>query len=151
MTLAATDILDAVVSHAMQLGLFEQVNQHEPKNPPGNGLSCAIFADRVGGIRRSGLAAMSGRLVLSVRVVMPMISEPADDLDTAVLGAVDALYVAYCGDFTLGGLIRHVDILGSEGTPLDAVFGYITVDGAEYRVATITLPLIINDLWTEAP
>lgn len=151
MTLATRDVVDAVVSHALGLGKFEQVNAHEPKNPPGNGLACAIWADRIGGIRRSGLDSVSARLGLSVRIFTPMTAESADDVDVLVLDAVDALFTAYSGDFTLGGLVRHVDALGSEGAGLDAVFGYITVDGAEYRVATITLPLIINDLWTEAP
>lgn len=151
MTLATNDIVNAVVSHALQLGVFSQVNAHEPKNAPSNGLACAIWADRIGGIRRSGLDSVSARLALSVRIHMPMASEPADEIDTVVLGAVDVLFTAYCGDFTLGGLVRHVDIFGAEGAPLDAVFGYITVDGGEYRVATISLPLIVNDLWTEAP
>lgn len=149
MTLATSDILDAVVSHALTLGVFSQVNAHEPKNAPSTGLVCAIWADRIGMVRSSGLASASGRLALSVRIFTPMTSQPEDGIDTALLGAVDALFTAYCGDFTLGGLVRKVDVLGADGAPLDAILGYITVDGAEYRVATITLPLIINDLWTE--
>jgi hypothetical protein len=151
MSLTTRDVLDGVVTHALSLGLFEQVNAHEPKNPPGNGLTCAVWADRIGSIRSSGLASLSGRLVLSLRIFQPMQQEPADDIDAAILDAVDALFTAYTGDFTLGGLVRNVDLIGADGTGLDAVFGYITVDGTEYRVATITLPLLINDLWTEAP
>jgi len=151
MSLATTDVLNAVVTHALSLGIFSQVNAHEPKNAPGNGLHCAIWADRLGGIRSSGLDSLSARLGLSVRILVSMQGMPDDDIDTAVLDAVDALYAAYCGDFTLGGLIRQVDVLGAQGVPLDTVFGYVTVDGAEYRVATISLPLIVNDLWTEAP
>lgn len=151
MSLNATDLFDAVVSHALASGLFEQVNAHEPKNPPGNGLSCAVWGDRIGGIRSSGLASLSGRLVFTVRIFKGMTSEPADDIDKTVLGAVDSLFTAYCGDFTLGGLVREVDLIGAEGAGLDAVLGYISVDEIEYRVATITLPLIVNDLWTEAP
>lgn len=149
MSLGTTNIVDAVVTHALTSGLFSQVNAHEPKNPPSTGLACAVWADRVGGIRRSGLDSMSARLALTVRVFKPLVAEPADDVDAVVLGAVDTLFTAYCGDFTLGGLIRHVDILGAEGPQLDAALGYFTVDDVDYRVATITLPLIINDLWTE--
>lgn len=149
MTLATRDIFNAVVSHAMSLGQFEQVNAHQPKNPPGNGLSCAVFADRIGGIRSSGLDSTSARLVLTLQVVKPMTAEPADDIDINMIDAVDAMYAAYCGDFTLGGLVRQVDVRGSEGVGLDTVFGYLTVDGIDYRVATVTLPLLINDLWTE--
>jgi hypothetical protein len=149
MSLNTTDIRDAVVSHALSLGRFDQVNQHAPKNPPKSGLSLAITGDRIGGIRSSGLASLSARLVLMLQVFASMQMEPADDIDATVFDAVDALFGAYCGDFTLGGLVRQVDLLGTDGTGLDAVLGYVTVDGIEYRHAAITLPLIINDVWTE--
>lgn len=149
MTLSTSSIVDAVVSHAMGLGVFSQVNAHEPKNAPSNGLACAIWADRIGTVRSSGLNSASARLALSIRIFTPMASQPEDAIDTAVLDAVDALFTAYCGDFTLDGLVRQVDILGASGAPLEAVLGYVLVDGVEYRVATIALPLIINDAWTE--
>lgn len=151
MSLATTDIRDAVVTHALSVGIFDQVNQHQPKNPPGTGLSCSITGDRIGGIRSSGLASLSARLVLTVQIFYSMQSEPADDIDAVVLDAIDQLFTAYCGDFTLGGLVRAVDLIGSDGQGLDAVLGYVTIDGIDYRHAAITLPLIINDVWTEAP
>jgi len=151
MSLSTIDIRDAVVTHALSIGLFDQVNQHAPKNPPSSGLSLSITGDRIGGIRSSGLASLSARVVLTLQVFASMQMEPADDIDATVFGAVDALFGAYCGDFTLGGLVRAVDLIGSEGTGLDAALGYVTVDGIEYRHAAITLPLLINDVWTEAP
>lgn len=151
MTLATRNIIDAVVTHAMSLGKFSQVNAHEPKNAPGNGLHCAIWADRIGGIRSSGLDSVSARVTFSVRVFQSMQAEPADDIDVAIVDAVDALMGAYAADFTLGGLVRQVDLIGSDGPGLEAIGGYITVDSIEFRVFTITLPLIVNDLWTEAP
>lgn len=150
MSLNTISIRDAVVTHAMSIGVLDQVNQHAPKNPPGTGLSCAITGDRIGGIRSSGLASLSARLVLRVELFASMQMEPADDIDKVMFNAIDLLFAAYCGDFTLGGLVRKVDLIGSEGAGLDAVLGYVTVDGIEYRHAAITLPLIINDVWTEA-
>ena len=32
-------VLNAIVSHALTTGYFDQVNQHEPKNRPGAGLT----------------------------------------------------------------------------------------------------------------
>jgi hypothetical protein len=72
-------------------------------------------------------------------------------VDLAVTGAVDQLMGAYSGDFEFGGNVRNVDILGAHGTGLGAVFGYARFDSTTYRVATLTVPLIINDVWTEAP
>jgi len=56
---------------------------------------------------------------------------------------------SYIGGFTLGGLVRDVDVNGEFGTPLEAVYGYVAIDGAMYRVATITIPVIVNDVWTQ--
>lgn len=150
MTLATTDIIDAVVTHALSIGMLEQVNAHAPKNAPGTGLTAAVTAVRIGPVPSSGLASASARLNLSVELFLPLLTEPADSIDLVVLGAVDALMGAYAGDFTLGGLVRLVDLFGADGTGLEAVLDYLLIDGAQYRHAEITLPLIVNDLWAEA-
>ncbi len=145
-------ILDAARAHAMALGRFERVSQHEPKNAPGSGLTCAIWADSIQPVAAaSGLAATSARLVLMVRVYTSMLAEPQDEIDPAVIAAVDALIGAYHSDFTLGGLVRNVDVLGQHGAPLAAQAGYLNQDNRIFRVMTITLPLIVSDAWTQAP
>lgn len=150
MALDITGILDTVVSHAMASGHFERVNQHEPENAPGHGLTAAVWVDRLT-TASSGLEQVSVRLVFNVRVYSSMQSDPPDAIDPNMLAAVDALCAAYAGDFTLDGKTRAVDIFGSNGPGLDVRAGYITQDGALYRVMTISLPVIVNDLWTEAP
>lgn len=145
-------IFSALVSHGLASGLFERVNQHEPKNAPGNGLSMAVYLDRiVPAAKASGLDSTTGVLLFSVRVYSGMVAEPQDDIDPALLDAVDALFTAYSGDFSLGGVIRNVDLLGEFANPLGVVFGYVTIDNKMYRVGTITVPLIVNDLWSQAP
>lgn len=152
MALDMTGILDAVVSHALTLGLFETVNLHQPDNAPGNGLSCAITVAEVAPVpAASGLNRTTGRLALNVQVFTPIAQEPADDIEPIVIGAVDALMTAYSGHFTLGDRVRNVDLLGAHGTPLSASTGYVTIDDQTYRAAIITLPLIVNDLWSQAP
>ena len=150
MSLPIVDITDRVVSHALALGLFEQVNQAAPKNAPGNGLTCAIWADHIGFVRSSGLSSGSARLVFNVQIYSSMNSAPDEAIDPVMLAAVDQLFAAYAGDFTLDGLVRHVDLLGAEGVPLAAQAGYMDTEGGEFRVMTIVLPLIVNDLWPEA-
>ncbi|MET8987757.1 hypothetical protein ABZW49_20110 [Nonomuraea wenchangensis] len=78
-----------------------------------------------------------------------MLQEPADAIDPAMLAALDALMSAYSGDFDLGGRIRNVDLLGQTGPPLSAQAGYLEQDGNTYRVFTVTLPLLINDVWDQ--
>lgn len=143
-------IIDAVVSHTLSTGLFERCNKAEPKSAPGNGLSAAVWGGRFGPVRTSGLASTSARLVLVQRLYSSMTQQPVDMIDPNLTAAVDALMSAYSGDFTLGGLIRNVDLLGQHGLALEAVDGYLPQDGKLFRVYTITIPLIINDAWTQA-
>jgi len=153
MALDSVSIVDAVASHASASGHFEQVIKHEPKVAPGNGLSASIWTDEIKpAALSSGLAATAARLVLNVRVAMNMLYEPQDDIDPKMLGgAVDALMNAYTGDFTLGGLVRNVDLLGEDGEGMFAKAGYLEQDHKLYRVMTINLPLIVNDVWEQVP
>lgn len=147
-----TAIVEAVATHAEVLGIFETpVLRHEPKSAPGVGIHLAVFGERLTPVRSSGLASVSGRLVLTARIYISMLMEPQDAIDPLLFGAADALFTAYCGDFELGGLIRQVDIFGAHGVGLDCDAGYGAIDSKVFRIADITLPLIINDIWTEAP
>ncbi|MEV5957300.1 hypothetical protein AB0M11_26625 [Streptomyces sp. NPDC051987] len=140
----------AHMSQAQALGLFGQVVGHEPVSAPGSGLTYAVWVARVGTVPAgSGLAAGTGRLELTGRVFMPADSEPQDDVDVQVTSAVDQLLAALFGDFTLGGAVRNVDVFGAHGAPLGAAFGFTRFDSTTYRVATLTIPLIVNDVWTE--
>ena len=145
MTFDPSATFDGLVSHAMASGLFERVNGHEPKNAPGNGLSAAVWADRITPLRSSGLASTSVRVSFSVRVYSNMVSEPQDAIDPNILSAVTSLMAAYSRNFTLDGGARNIDLLGSEGVPMSAQAGYLNQDGRLYRVLTITVPILYND------
>lgn len=150
-------IVDTLVSHAMALGAFEVVNGHEPESAPGHGLTAAVWADYLGPAPSgSGLAATTGLLIMNVRVYSSLRAEPAD-IDPNVLRAVWSLIAAYSGDFTLGIIDEDgdpaawVDLLGQTRTRLEARAGYLTQDANTYRVMTLTLPIVIVDLWDQAP
>lgn len=150
MTLDLVTLMDAAQSHALASGHFDRVNGHEPKNAPGNGLSYALWVEDIRPVpAQSGLNRTTVRLGLSARVYLPMVVEPQDRIDPTVLGATDALLRAYSRDFTLGGRVESVDLLGRHGEPLSGKAGYLTQDGTEYRVMVLTIPLIINDLWAQ--
>jgi hypothetical protein len=150
MTLDIRTILDAVETHALASGFFQAVNGHEPKSAPQTGITAAVWVEQISPARGgSGLASTSTRLALFVRLYTPMTQQPEDGIDPDLMTALDALMAAYSGDFTLDDLVREVDLLGNFGDPLSARAGYLTTSGAEYRVFTITLPLIVNDLWEQ--
>lgn len=144
-------IIDALVSNAASTGLFTQVNTHEPKSAPRSDLLCAIWIDRVlPYAERSGLNATSALLIFNARIYTSMTQFPQDAIDPKVVIAVDTLMTQYSGDFTLGGEVANIDLLGESGFMLEAQAGYITQDNKPYRVMTITIPLIVNDAWTQA-
>lgn len=142
-------ILDAVVSHALASGHLERVNGHEPKHAPGNGLTAAVWVDELQPVRTSGLATTSALLTVNLRLYTSMVQEPADAIDPNLTAATDELLRAYVGDFTLGGMVRQVDVYGQHGTPLRARAGYVEFSDGLFRVYTIALPLVINDLWNQ--
>jgi hypothetical protein len=150
MALDAAGLTNAMASHAATLGLFDVVNLHEPKNAPGNQLTCAIWVqDMVPA--SSGLASTSFRVTFNVRIYSSMLQEPQDAIDPTMLAAVDLLLSDYIGSFTLGGLLREVDVRGIDGNPLRVDAGYLVQDGKAYRVLTISVPCVINDLYAEVP
>lgn len=151
LSLNTNNILNAIVSHAMAAGVFDRVNTHEPKNAPGHGLTVAIWADSIDPVSAaSGLSVTAARIVFNLRIYSNMLQEPQDAIDPNIIDAVDVLFTAYSGDFELGGSVRNIDLLGQFGSSLSAQAGYINQDGTLYRVMTITVPVIINDAWSQA-
>jgi hypothetical protein len=147
--LGTQGLLSAVVSHAMASGQFDRVNGYEPKSPPGNGLTAAVWVQRIVPVPSSGLDDTSVLFVAQLRIYTNMLSEPQDAVDPALCDAADDLMSRYTGGFTLGGLVRQIDLLGIHGTPLEAVAGYITVQQTLYRCMTLTIPLLVNDAWDQ--
>jgi hypothetical protein len=148
---AVQAIFDALLSHAMELGVFERVNGHEPKSAPGSGLTASMWAEAIRPVQASGLAATSGVLDMRVRVMSNMLQEPQDGIDPAILTAVSTLLNDYSSDFALGGNARNVDLLGEFGEALSAKAGYLEMDKRMYRVMDITIPIVVNDMWAQAP
>lgn len=148
---AVRSLYSQVVSHCATLGLFDRVAAHEPKNAPGNGLNASVWVQEIIPVpRASGLAATSGKVTLNIRIQSNMLKEPQDDIDREILTAATTLLAEYSGNFTLGGTVRDVDLLGMYGAPLGAQAGYLNQDNRMYRVMTVTLPIVINDLWSQS-
>lgn len=137
-------------AHLFTSGYIEGVTRHEPKKAPGHGVTAAIWFMSAKPWK-SGLTSTTARVELRVRLYLPMLREPMDEIDPDMMRVLDTLMAAYSGDFTLNGTVRNVDLLGEAGEPLQAQSGYLRQDGTMYRVVDITLPLLVNDLWDQAP
>lgn len=150
MTLNASDLHDNVVSVPQQLGIFDTVIGYEPKSAPTGGRVAAVWLRDVKPMpAASGLAATAGVVTFTVRVYVPMLSEPQDQVEKALLDSADALFTAFSADFELDASVRNVDLLGESGQALTAVTGYTSIDNTLFRIVDVTVPLIVNDVWSQ--
>ena len=147
------DIVNGVISHAQMLGRFDKVNGYEPKSPPGNGLTAAVWAQSIGPmVTQSGLQATTMYLVLNVRLYLPMLKEDQDAIDPLMLMTCNELLASYSSEFTLAGTVDAIDLLGIGGQTLNAQAGYVQIGGGDTRmnrVMTITVPMIKYDAWAQ--
>lgn len=149
---AVMTVFDKVVSYALISGRFDAVNQHEPKNAPGSGLSCSVWINSIVPYRQgSGLNSTTGAVTLNARIYTNFRSQPYDMIDPNVTSATSDLIGALSGDFNFGGDagVRNVDLLGMAGIPLSAQSGYVEIDRQMFRVMTLTIPIIINDMFLQ--
>lgn len=153
--LQLTALMAELRSHAERLGVIEKTTGHEPKNAPGRGVRGAFWAVgfKAATGMHSGLASTSVVVIVNCRLSVPMSHQSADDIDPMIMAAADQLCGAYVEDFTLSGLanVRAIDVRAMAGVPLSCDFGYLEIDKIMFRVATIVLPVIYNDVWTESP
>lgn len=154
MAVDTAGLLTGLQSLGQASGKFEQVMLHEPKSAPtAGGLTLCFWLDRIQPFAEgSGLAAVSMAVVVNARIYLKFLAEPQDAIDTALAAGADSLMAALCGGFTLGGLVRNVDIFGeSFDKGLELEYGYLTQDGVVFRVADLVVPMILNDVYVEAP
>lgn len=147
-------ITDVLVSHAMGSGLFETVNGAEPTNAPPEvgGLIAGVWADSCRPLgAASGLRSTSGLITWVVQLYANMFQDPRDGIDPRMASAAHYLVSAYSGDFEMGGQVRNIDLLGQYSDGLSWRTGYLEIDKRMFRVLTITVPVVINDLWDQSP
>lgn len=147
--LKVVTILDALYSHAARSGLFKQVLKHEPKSAP-RSTTYSVFLDQIVPFReRSGLDSVSALELFIGRIYLDFLQQPEDNIDRDMLMAVDALMTNYIGDLDFGDADVELDVLGQYTNGVLSKAGYIKHDNTMFRVIDISLPVIVNDVWTE--
>lgn len=144
-------IYDAVVSDLQRIGYFDKVNEHEPKNAPGYGLTAAVWVQQIRPTRSSGLKSTSAVVIFNVRIYSNMLQEPEDLIDRNMTRATSRVMREFHDnyDFDLDPIVRNIDVFGQEGFPLAAQAGYLNMDNKMFRVMTINVPVICNDVWPQ--
>ncbi len=148
--LSSKDALDWVMTKAIRSGRFDAHTFHEPKAAPGKGLTASLWIQDYRAAS-SGLSATSMRLLVQLRLFVPMLKEPQDDIDRELMGGVDAVFNEIIGDFAGLTGARYVDVHGADGEALSASLGYLQQDSKVFRIADILIPIVLNDVYTEAP
>lgn len=142
----------AAQSQAQKLGIFEEVILHEPKAAPQSLPCLALWLGPLAPLKGgSGLSATSARISLRGRIYISDLTKPEDAVDAKLLGLASTLLGAFSGSFTLGGQVELIDLLGIYGEAMEGTPAYLRHDEKEFRVMELTLPLIIADLWVQAP
>ena len=145
MTFDGKRLFQEVESHAMKLGIFPGgVNLHEAEAPPDKPACSFWLGPGAPDPSSSGLASTSARLTILARLFSSRMQRPLDGIDPAILNATFTLIGEYNATFTLGGLIRNVDVMGIRWAP-----GYLDWAGAPLRVVEVTLPLVVTDVWAQ--
>jgi hypothetical protein len=148
-------IINSIVSIMQGLGTLDSVNQHEPKQAPNTGITGSVWVQSIKPVADgSGLSATSGVLLLAARVYMSFISQPFDMIDPIVTSAANDIMAAMTNSFTFGAAdvsVRCLDLLGMYGTAMSAAAGYVEIDRKMFRVMTVNIPVIVNDLWAQTP
>ncbi len=143
-------VLSSLVSHARRLGSIATADVGPPLSEPTRpGVHYAVWLDGVRPVqRRSGLHVTSACVVLTGRLFL-LAGPEQRNVEERIASATEALLAAYTGDFDLDGSISEVDLLGAHGQPLEVRSGWQRVGDATYRVATFTLPLLVDDVWEQ--
>jgi hypothetical protein len=142
--------VDNIVSKLQAMNQFSSVLDYEPKAPPAGDFVASVWLLSAMPIAEaSGLDKASLIYVLRVRIYHSIVlNEPVDD--KGLLERADNIYDDFLGEFDLGGTIRAIDVYGMYGQSMTMQTGYIDVGGTMFRIADIDLPVIVNDVSTEA-
>lgn len=154
-TLDIPGLQGAVMAAMSRAGGFEGVIGHEPREAPNQGLFGACWLLGIRPVpRQSGLSIASTVVTFLMRLYVPAgtgDNQPYDEIDRDLLAATDRVLALLVGGFTLGGRVRNVDVFGAASPGLSADAAYQVFGDARFRVMTITLPLIVNDMFEEVP
>jgi hypothetical protein len=153
MSLDLAQLLDALTSHVRTTTGVEGLTEYEPDAAPGgSGLSVAVFLHAIRPVRGGhGLDKTTLRVEMWARFYFPAGVKSQLKADRVISRAVDAVGTAISGDFTLAGTVMNVDLLGQYGDGVGGTAGYTSIDGAEYRIFTLNIPLILSDMWVQSP
>tara|TARA_Y100000310_G_scaffold326348_1_gene391138 strand:+ start:2279 stop:2734 length:456 start_codon:yes stop_codon:yes gene_type:complete len=145
MAFAIKSTLQAVETFLKASGYFQTVYVGEPKQPiKAEKVSAAIFMANVA-VTKLTLNSTIERHQVTVRIYRDALAEPQADTEYMLAEVVQKIVEDLAGDYDLGATIRAIDFAGMEGAGLRTDWGYLDIGGSMYRIADISLPLVVDD------
>ena len=149
---AINTLISNISSGARKLNVFQQVLTHEPKSAPQHDITMAFWVtDLVPSPKFSGLGATAGMVTFNHRIYVNFKYKPEDAIESKLLTGVSSLINGYTTDFSLGETVINVDLLGMDSQGLSAKTGYAEIDRINFRIADLTVPVLIDQLWIQEP
>lgn len=150
MTFNIKNTLIQMQTYLKKTGLFEDVLIGEPKSGLGYGnkLAAAVYMQNASH-RPITFQRADETMTVMVRIYRSMLAEPSSDIEIDIAGAVSRIGTDLMGDFNLASNVETLRFAG-DAAVLDARWGYVEVSGTMFRVADITIPLLVDDEVTVA-
>ena len=144
MPFAIKSTLQAISDYIQKSGYVQKSTIGEPKAPPSEPVSAAVFLDSVA----VAALTLNGTIevhTVTLRLYMDMLGDPTEDIEFGMAEVVSNISSDLLGEYDLGASIRNVDAAGMHGSPLRATWGYVDVGGKMFRIVDMSIPLIVDD------
>lgn len=141
-----------LVSHMLQRGTIDAVNQIQPEISPATGVTGAVWLNGVRPVgAQSGLTITSVVVDFTIRLYHPVVKGNEDAIDPALERAACDLMESMSANFTLQGMSRAIDLLGMASPGgMFLTSGWVDwPDGGKLRVMTIQVPVLVDDVWDQ--
>ena len=143
--------VEALRDFGKKSGYFSDVVIGEPtKVLAGEKLSAAVYTQSA----RVVAVAVNGGTVevhtVTFRIYRKALTDPVSAAELELALGVQQLLSDILADSDLGATIRAIDVGGIYGETVGTEWGYVELGGVLYRVADITIPLIVDDSATAA-
>ncbi len=145
MAFDVTNTLRELETHMNKTGLFTVIQVGEPTKPfIGDGFFGAVWmqSQAVVGVYLGG--DTKELHVATLRIFRDAFREEAEVMELEMTRAVGQTMERIVEDFTQRAEMRNVDIGAEEGVKYEATYGYITLADITYRIADITIPMIVD-------
>jgi hypothetical protein len=148
------ELIDAIASIGLRIGLYEAVLLAEPKSAPTqDGCVLAVWCSNwVPVPHMSGQAETAMLLLLRARAYWSFIKIPEDEIDKELSMRADALHRELNLDINIGlgdDVGVEIDLLKQASDGVNTALGFIKLDEKIFRVADTEIPILTTAYYTQ--